>query len=368
MAKVITRFFDDLDALKSVSTQLVRDKKLPRHIVRAYDDADGLVVALTTKGVMPATAQAYQDRMAKGGAVLMVLADYTPLGVARITRETLAASDAADLGDLTEEVELPFQPGAQRSVLSGSPLMLSRRLDQDRRRTNFFMADRPIPHLTEKLPGPEPLISPHGRMASWPIGLLLPGSVRYGRFPFDLLVPGHKFMAKFPFGHIVPGHKYMAKFPFGHIVPGHKFMAKFPFGHIVPGHKFQAKFPFGHLVPGHRRMANWPFPLLMNGKRPSVPIPGGSSKFWAKKPIDHLTPRHKFYAKFPFAHLIPGHKFMAKFPFGHIVPGHKYMAKFPFAHIVPGHKHMAKFPFGHIVPGHKYMANWIFPHTETKGA
>ncbi|MEO9793984.1 MAG: hypothetical protein ABJ263_02510 [Tateyamaria sp.] len=366
MAKVITRYFDDLDELKSVTTELVKDKKLPRHIVRAYDDADGLVEALTAKGVVPGTAQAYQERMAKGGAVLMVLADYTPLGVARITRETLAESGAAALDGFPEEAVIPFKPGATSSVLSGGPLMLSRRLDQES--SNYFMADRPVPHLTEKMPTPDPVIPPHGRMASWPIGLLLQGSIRFGRFPFDLLVPGHKFMAKFPFGHIIPGHKFMAKFPFAHIVPGHKFMAKFPFGHIVPGHKFQANFPIGHLVPGHRRMANWPFPLLMNGKRPSVPMPGGSSKFWAKKPIDHLVPGHKFQAKFPFAHIVPGHKFMAKFPFGHIVPGHKFMAKFPFAHIVPGHKYMAKFPFGHTVPGHKYMANWIFPHTEAKGA
>ena len=351
MAKVITRYFDDLDELQSVSEKLVSQKKLPRQIVRAYDNADGLVDALTSKGVEAQTAEAYQERMAKGGAVLMVLADYTPLGVARITRETLAESGAADLGDLPEEAVLPFVPGTRSSVLSGGPLMLSRRLDQDS--SNYFMADRPFPHLIEKVPGPEPVIPPHGRMASWPIGLLLPGSIRFGRFPFDLLVPGHKFMAKFPFAHIVPGHK---------------FMAKFPFGHIVPGHKYQANFPIGHLVPGHRRMANWPFPLLINGKRPSVPIPGGSSRFWAKKPIDHLVPGHKFQAKFPFAHIVPGHKFMAKFPFGHIVPGHKYMAKFPFAHIVPGHKYMAKFPFGHIVPGHKYMANWIYPHTEAKGA
>mgnify|MGYP001801433698 FL=1 len=309
MAKVITRFFDDLDALESVSTKLVTQKKLPRHIVRAYDDADGLVEALTAKGVAPSTAKAYHDRMGKGGAVLMVLADYTPLGVARITRETLAESGAADIGGISEEATIAYVPGKERSVLRGSPLMLSRRLDQDS--TNYFMADRPIPHLIEKGPGPDPIIPPHGRMASWPIGLLLPGSIRFGRFPFDLLVPGHKFMANFPFGHIVPGHKFMAKFPFAHIVPGHKFMAKFPFGHIVPGHKFYANFPIGHLVPGHRRMANWPFPLLMNGKRPGVPIPGGSSKFWAKKPIAHLVPGLKFQANKPIGHLIPGHKFMA---------------------------------------------------------
>ncbi|MEM6374014.1 MAG: hypothetical protein AAF727_14710 [Pseudomonadota bacterium] len=366
MAKVITRFYDDVDEIKSVRKTLITDKKLPEYIVRTYHGADGLTEALTSKGVEKRTAQAYETRIEKGGAVLLVMADYTPLGVARITRETLAGSGAADMGDLPQEAIVPFVPGSARRVLRGGPLFLTRRLD--RKRDNYFMADRPIPLLIDKQPSPDPVIPPHGRMASWPIGLLLPGHKRYGRFPFDLLIPGHKFMANFPFADLIPGHKFMANFPFGHIVPGHKFMANFPFGHIVPGHKFMANFPIGHLVPGHRRMANWPFPLLINGKRPRVPIPGGSSKFWAKKPIDHLVPGHKFQAKFPFGHIVPGHKFMAKFPFAHIVPGHKFMANFPFGHIVPGHKFMAKFPFGHIVPGHKYMANWIVPHTPTKDA
>ena len=348
MPIAITRFFDNYDELKAISRELIYDKRLPPHIVRDYKNVVGLVESLTSEGVDPLTAEAYSQRMKHGGAVLLVLADYTPLGVARITRETLSASGVAQLGDLPEEAKVKLPAGPRKSVLPGGPLMMTRRRDPSS--SNYHMANWPIPLLAKKLQGPDPVIPLHGRMASWPIGLLLPGSIRFGRFPFGLLVPGNKFMAKFPFGHIVPGHKFMAKFPFGHIVPGHKFMAKFPFGHIVPGHKFMAKFPFGHLVPGHRRMASWPIPLLINGKQ------GTNS----------LVPGHKYMAKFPFAHIVPGHKSMAKFPFGHIVPGHKFMAKFPFGHIVSGHKFMAKFPFGHIVPGHKYMANWILPHTKTE--
>jgi len=368
MPKVITRFFDDLAELKSVSRELLYEKRFPPHIVRSFDNADSLVASLTSTGVEKETAEAYKKRMANGGAVLLVAADYTPLGVARITRETFAASAAVDIGDLVEEVSVKSAPPAggrgrgARSVLTGGPLMMTRRRDPES--TTYHMADWPIPLLTKKLRSPDPVIPRHGRMASWPIGLLVPGHKYMANFPFGHIVPGHKFMAKFPFAHIVPGHKYMAKFPFGHIVPGHKFQAKFPFGHIIPGHKFQAKFPFGHIIPGHPRMANWPFPLLINdNSRSNALVPG--QKYMAKFPFAHIVPGHKFMAKFPFAHIVPGHKFMAKFPFAHIVPGHKFMAKFPFAHIVPGHKFMANFPFGHIVPGHKYMANWIFPHTKT---
>ncbi|MEL6208252.1 MAG: hypothetical protein AAFR47_23570, partial [Pseudomonadota bacterium] len=295
MTTVITRFFDDLAELNSAQQELIHNRMLPPHIVRTYDDPDGLVEALTSAGVKPQTAEAYRDRMGQGGAVLLVRADYTPLGVKRITRETLSASGAVDFGYLPEEAKVAFVPGTRagilRGVLPGGPLMMTRRRDPSS--TNYYMANWPIPLIRKRGPYIGSVFPPHARMANWPIGLLLPGSIRYGRFPFDLLVPGQKYMAKYPFAHIVPGHKFMAKFPFGHIVPGHKYMAKFPFAHIVPGHKFMAKFPFGHLVPGGRRMANWPFPLLINGK----------------KHTNSLLPGHKFMAKFPFAHIVPGHKF-----------------------------------------------------------
>ena len=335
MPIAITRFFDDPAEANAASRELVQDKKLPRDIVRAFKSADGMVTALTNAGVDPGTAGAYDQRMAQGGAVLLVVADYTPLGVARITRETLAGYNTADMGSHPEEAAAKYARAATLSVLPNSPRMLTRLRDPSD--TTYHMANWPIPLITKgRGPRPTPLVSSDDHMASWPIGLSLPRNIRFGKFPFGLLVPGHKFMAKFPFAH------------------------------LIPGHKFQAKFPFGHLVPGHRRMANWPFPLLINDTSHSNSlIPG--HKYQAKFPFAHLIPGHKYQAKFPFGHIVPRHRFMAKFPFAHIVPGHRFMAKFPFGHIVPGHKFQAKFPFAHIVPGHKFMANWILPHTKAKG-
>ena len=363
MTTIITRYFENEDNARMAENELIYEQSLSPSIVRVFTSADGLVGKLTDENVLPETAEAYKTRMDNGGAVILVRAGYKPLGVSKITREVVTAMGAADLGDLNEAVFFKDERKRNLKILTEHPYMLTRRRSPDD--DTYHMADWPIPLISRRKPYNDMVISRHGRMADKPIGLLLPGTTRYGRFPFDFLIPGHKFMAKFPFGHIVPGHKFMAKFPFAHIVPGHKFMAKFPFGHIVPGHKFMAKFPFGHIVPGHNRMANWPFPLLINGKQHTNSLVPGH-KFMAKFPFAHIVPGHKFMAKFPFAHIVPGHKFMAKFPIKHLVPGHKFMAKFPFAHIVPGHKHMAKFPFDHIVPGHKYMANWIFPHTKTK--
>ncbi|MDJ0823728.1 MAG: PucR family transcriptional regulator, partial [Paracoccaceae bacterium] len=313
MTLIITRYFEDAAQARSARSELVNYERLSPRILTLFDRPTGLAEALAAAKVDAKAIKAYEKRMGDGGAVLLVRAGYKPLGVAQTFRNITAEMGAADVGKVTEEVYIKEDPTRRVSVLTDHRHMLSRPIHSAN--PNPHMADWPISLISRRKPFTYTVVPPHGRMASWPIGLLLPGSIRYGRFPFDLLVPGHKFMAKFPFAHLIPGHKFQANFPFGHIVPGHKFMANFPFGHLIPGHKFQAKFPFGHLVPGHRRMANWPFPLLLNGK----------------KHTNSLVPGHKYQAKFPFAHLIPGHKFQAKFPFGHIVPGHKFMANFPFA-------------------------------------
>lgn len=362
MTQLITRYFESEDKARSVKRSL-QFQKFPGTDMEIYTKADGLVEKLLGEKVEEATAKAYEAKLKKGGAVFLARATYKPLGAAKLTRKETVG--AVDMGDLVEEVYLKDRPGETVKILNDHPLFLTRRLDASR--AGHYMADWPIPLINRSKPSDQFLFPRHQRMASWPIALLLPGSVRYGRFPFDFLIPGHKHQADKPIGLLLPGSKRYGAFPFGLLIPGNKFQAKFPFGHIVPGHKFMAKFPFGHLVPGGMRMANWPFPLLINGKQGQNSLVPGH-KYMAKFPFDHLIPGHKYMAKFPFAHNVPGQKYMAKFPFAHKVPGHKFMAKFPFGHIVPGHKHYAKFPFDHIVPGHKYMANWIWPHTKTKAS
>ncbi len=342
MTKVITRYFADASAAYEARKELMRVWRVSQWIIHIHEGTDDLVDRLSAYGVEAKSAKAYAKKADKGGAVMLVEAGHKPLGVARITRDVTAAYGAADMGAISEEVIVPDGRDPLLSVMPGSPLMLSRPIDNNA--TDFHMANWPIPLTNRKPPFTGSIFQDHARMANWPIGLI------NRRRPYrGSLIGRNQYMANFPIGHIVPGHKYMAKFPFAHIVPGHKFMAKFPFGHIVPGHKFMAKFPFGHIVPGHRFMANWPFPHLINGKQ------GTNS----------LVPGHKYMAKFPFAHIVPGHKYMANIPFGHKVSHNRRYGRFPFGLLVPGHKFMAKFPFGHLVPGHKYMANFIFPHTKT---
>jgi hypothetical protein len=357
MTTVISRYFDSSASAQAVQEELIFAHRFPRGIMRVYTSPEGLD-ALTAGARMAAeTAAAYKAKMASdGGVVLVVDADYRPLGVAKITRRVTAKMGAVDMGDLLQEVTAPSKPKATLSIIAGHPFMMTRRLSS--RNTRFHMANWPIPLITRRGPIKSPsIIKPHGRMADFPLPLIS------RRKPYSdmIYVNRHQRMADKPIALLVPGRTtFYADKPIAHLLPGHKYQAQFPFDHLIPGHKFQAGWPIKHLVPGHARMARWPFPLLIDEK------PGANSlvpghKYMARFPFDHLIPGHKFQAGVPIAHLIPGHKYMAKFPFAHIVPGHKYMAKFPFAHIVPGHKYMAKFPFAHIVPGHPHYANWPIP-------
>ncbi|MDJ0993313.1 MAG: PucR family transcriptional regulator [Dinoroseobacter sp.] len=340
MTQVITRYFDSAEKALSVRFELVERRRFPLDITRFYDDADGLAETLVEADVEKTTAKEYEKRVAKGGAVLMVRAGYRPLAVAKTTREVMAEMGAAELGKFSEETFVPYEESPKSSVLQNHPLMMSRRRDPSD--TNYHMADWPIPLISRRKPSTVSVIEPHGRMASWPIGLLVPGRIRYGRFPFDFLIPGHKHQADKPIGLLVPHKKRYGAFPFGLLVPHSKRYGAFPFGLLIPGQKFQAKFPFGHLVPKGMRMANWPFPLLINGKQ------GTNS----------LVPGQKYMAKFPFAHIVPGHKYMANVPIGHKVSHNRRYGRFPFDLLVPGQKYMANFPFGHIVPGHKHYADF----------
>ena len=360
MTNIITRYFESEATARLTVFELIERENLSPRIIDYYDKAEGLADKLTAARVMPETAQAYQDRVASGGAVILVRAGARPLAVAKTTRQKTAEMGAADMGGLVEEVRVKDAPSPLLSVMTDHRHMMTRPLGFS---DNHHMANWPIRLISRRKPFSETIFPRHAKMANWPIGLKLPSPIRFGRFPFDLLVPGHKFMARFPFDHLVPGHKFMANFPFGHLVPHNVRYGRFPFGLLVPGQKFMAKFPFAHLVPGHRRMANWPFPLLMNGKQGSNALVPGQ-KYMAKFPFAHIVPGHKYMANVPIGHKVSHKVRFGRFPFGLLVPGHKHMAKFPFDHLVPGHKHMAKFPFDHIVPGHKFMANFIFPHTK----
>ena len=334
MTKIITRYFDSVEKARRVRSELVQMQRFSPRIMDLYENADGLAATLTSVHVDAETARAYQDRMSKGGAVLLVRAGYRPLGVAKITREVSAEMGAADMGGLIEEILIPDRPEPYaNSLLLDHPHLLTR--ERVPGSTTYHMANWPIPLISRRKPMTESVIEPHAYMANWPIDHLVPHKVRYGRFPFGLLAPHNVRYGRFPFGLLAPHHVRYGRFPFGLLVPGNKYMANFPFGHIIPGHKFQAKFPFGHLVPRGMRMANWPFPLLINGK------PGTNA----------IIPKGPRMANFPIP-LLSARKPADKFAF----PRHSRMANF----LLPLISRREPFT-GSIFPRHARMADFILP-------
>lgn len=316
MTKVITRYFDSAAQARLVVRELVRQERFSKKIVSLFEDADGLADALTAKNVNPDTAKAYQTRVTKGGAVLLVMAGYKPLSVAQTTRDVTAKMGAVDLGDLIEEVEVADPPAGARklSVLEGQPLMLTR--ERDPLSDTYHMADWPIPLISRRKPFKEMLFEPHARMAD----MILPLISR--RKPKDKFAfPRHARMASFPIP-LISKRKPRDRFAF----PRHARMADFPIP-LISQRKPWTK----SIIPRHGRMATVPFPLLINGKTDNSLIPGGPRM--ANFPIPLISQR-KPTDKFAF----PRHARMADTPIpllsdrkpytGSIVPKHGRMADF----------------------------------------
>ncbi|QBF30253.1 PucR family transcriptional regulator [Thalassococcus sp. S3] len=312
MTKVITRYFETETRAYEVERELL-SKRFPRNILRVYTQVEGLADTLTDANVTPETAEAYAWRVASGGAVVMVRAGIKPLGVAKTAREVMAEMGAADLGNLTEEVFVKDDPTSRTSVLSDHPLFLTRVKDPSR--TNFYMADWPIPLISRRKPNTDSLIPRHARMANWPIPLIARIKPR-DEFAF----PRHARMADI----LLP--LTIRREPSDNFVfPRHARMANWPIPLISKRKPYT-----GSLIGRHTRMANWPFPHLINGKTGSNSLMPGGPRM-AAFPLDLLSDR-KPSDKFAF----PRHARMADLilplisrrkPFtGSIFPKHARMA------------------------------------------
>lgn len=316
MTKVITRYFDDAAQARKVEQTLLFER-FPPSILRVFTTADGLGEALGAAHVDAATAAAYQERMANGGAVVLVNAGHVPLNVARTAREVMGRMGAADMGGLTEEVFVKDAPRGRLagSVLEGAPLMMTRRRRPDD--TNHYMADWPIPLISRRKPYSDSVIPRHGRMADWPIPLISRIKPR-DEFAF----PRHARMANWPFRLIIR-RKPSDNFLF----PRHARMANWP----IP--LLSKRKPYtGSLIPKHGRMATVPFPLLINGKTgTNALIPGGPRM--ADFPVDLLSDRKPYTGS-----IFPRHARMANFPIGLIS-----RRKPSTASIFPRHARMANF-------------------------
>ena len=104
MTTIITRYFDSATKARSARAELINYRRLSPKIIDLYDDAEGVADRLIAASVDDETARVYADRMANGGAVVLVRAGYKPLSVGNTTRDVLEEMGALDLGDLNEDV------------------------------------------------------------------------------------------------------------------------------------------------------------------------------------------------------------------------------------------------------------------------
>ncbi len=324
MTQVITRYFESADQAREVKFELVRRRRFSLRIVRLFDQTDGLVEALTAAHVMPETAATYHRYLAGGGAVMMVLAGYKPLNVARTAREVMAQMGAADLGDLVEEVSVKDEPRPTFSVLQDHPYMLSRPKGPDN--PNYHMADWPIPLISRRKPNSNSAFPRHARMANFPIPL----TVR--REPYTgSIFPRHARMANFPIPLLSNRKPYT-----GSIFSRHARMANFPIPLISRRKPYT-----GSIIARHARMANWPFPHLINGKTGTNSLMPGAPRM-ANFPIPLLSGRKPYTGS-----IVPRHGRMANFPIGLISRRKPYT--------------------GSIIPRHGRMADAILPLVIKRG-
>ena len=318
MTTVITRYFETAKRARAVKHELVHRRRLSVRIVDLHDNAEGLADKLISAHIPEATARAYEERVAGGGAVLLVRAGYKPLGVANITRDVTAEMGAVDMGGLTEEVYVKDKRKPMLSVLEDQPLMLTRPRDPDS--DTYHMADWPFPLILRRAKRPNNLLPHSARLMAYPMPLL------FDRKPYTKSIfPRHARMANFPIPLISRRKPYA-----GSIFPRHARMANFPIPLISRRKPYT-----GSIMARHARMANWPFPHLINGKTgTNALMPGGPRM--ANFPIPLLS-RRKPYT-------------------GSIFPKHARMASFPIP-LLSGRK-----PYtGSIFPRHARMANVFMP-------
>lgn len=318
MTQVITRYFDSAKKAQDAKYELIKIHRLSHRILKTFDEREGLRNALASENVEPETIQTYEQQMANGGVVMLVRAGFKPLGVAQITRNVTAKAGAAKFDGLTEEIYVKESLRRRLSILQGHPHILTHEKDPDR--TNFHMADWPIPLINRRKPARNSLTGRNFHFTKF----FLPLTDRRKPYTGSIVAP-HARMADFPLPLI------STRKPFtGSIIPRHARMANFPIRLISRRKPFNRS-----LIPRHGRMASVPIPLLINDKTGTNALMPGAPRM-ANFPIPLLSQRKPFT--------------------GSIIPRHARMASFPIRLI------SRRKPFtGTIVPRHGRMANFILP-------
>lgn len=125
MTRIITRVFANVAEAEKAVARLTR-KGLPRRNREVIRGGENAHADMLRARVHESALKPYGDLLAKGNVVLVVIASYKPLGVARITRDILDNLETVDVGaKVIEDHPVAWEPDKSPSILKDHPHMLT---------------------------------------------------------------------------------------------------------------------------------------------------------------------------------------------------------------------------------------------------
>jgi hypothetical protein len=128
MTTIITRLYQNTAAAQAVVNALLESGHDQDSIdVIARDGASDVMDRMRQARVSPTAAAAYADHIGTGRALLVVRADFNPVGAARNAMKVTARFPSIDVGlhDENEYIREQPNPEMHNSVLRGHPLFMS---------------------------------------------------------------------------------------------------------------------------------------------------------------------------------------------------------------------------------------------------
>lgn len=154
MTTIITRLYPDVSVAEAVADTL-RDKKFRARdfdVVSGAGPHESVAAHLAAVGVTADNAAAYTPRIENGAALVVVRADFNPVGAARLARTIVDAHSPIVIGLTNENVYIRKEMGAEKRpnfhILTDHPRFLSSDMGAGRQQRRLVSEVFGLPLLT----------------------------------------------------------------------------------------------------------------------------------------------------------------------------------------------------------------------------
>lgn len=135
MTTIHTRLYSNQRIARSVQDRLYREG-FPRHVMRVFnansgEDVSAIEQRISAACVPAREAAVYAENVARGATLLVVEANYKPLGAVIIGREVLEGTDSIPCNIECEEFKVATRPDHAPYVLKDHPRFFTTSPDQD---------------------------------------------------------------------------------------------------------------------------------------------------------------------------------------------------------------------------------------------